>query len=430
MSILRVANLQFNASGTRRIDYDAVADDGIINISADAIKLPVGDTASRPNSTAGIIRYNSDTGYMEFGGATNWVAVASNVAFDVANAAYASANNVAPQVTPAFNTANAAFGFSNTVNTFAYGVALNTSAAFAAANNIGPQLAPAYNTANAAFGVANTALQNTNVTLAGNLTVTENVVANKQVTVTYTPTTTVNAAITSAAANTQGGIGYADFLRVTNLSGGTNPNKTFRLNSTGGIEIVNSAYTATIFTLDNNGILATSPRGITSSSMPAGSILQVVSTRNGDYYSTTSQSWTDITGLSLTITPTSSTSKIFLMLSFGRVTTNAGNLDYAGSIRILGNGSDSLNINGNASGSREKVAMVVNGWAFNADHCPGGLGCSGLESPATTSAITYKVQVRVQGPTFFMNGTPNNGDSGQTYHSRSQTSFTAWEIAQ
>jgi hypothetical protein len=185
-----------------------------------------------------------------------------------------------------------------------------------------------------------------------------------------------------------------------------------------------------LYTLDVNGTLSTSSRGITQASMPSGSILQVVSARNGDYYSTSSQSWVDITNLSLTITPTSATSKIFLILCFGRATTNASNLDYSASIRILGNGSDSLAINGNASGSREKVAMVVNGWAFNADHCPGGLGCSALESPATTSAITYKVQVRVQGPTFIMNGTSNNGDSGQTYHSRSQSSFTAWEIAQ
>lgn len=111
----------------------------------------------------------------------------------------------------------------------------------------------AYNNSNAAFGVANTALQNTNVTLAGNLTVTGNVVANKQVTVTYTPATSVNAAITLAAANSQGGTGYADFLKATNLSGGTNPHKTFRLNSTGGIEIINSAYSANLLTFDDSG---------------------------------------------------------------------------------------------------------------------------------------------------------------------------------
>jgi hypothetical protein len=52
-------------------------------------------------------------------------------------------------------------------------------------------------------------------------------------------------------------VGYADFLRVTNASGGvTNPNKSLRLNSTGGIEIINSAYTATLFTLTDTGNLA------------------------------------------------------------------------------------------------------------------------------------------------------------------------------
>ena len=44
--------------------------------------------------------------------------------------------------------------------------------AFAAANNITPQIAPSYNTANAAFAKANSSLQNTNITLAGNLSAT------------------------------------------------------------------------------------------------------------------------------------------------------------------------------------------------------------------------------------------------------------------
>ena len=49
------------------------------------------------------------------------------------------------------------------------------NAAFASANNVGPQIAPAFNTANASFGKANTALQNTSGTLSGNFTVTGNV---------------------------------------------------------------------------------------------------------------------------------------------------------------------------------------------------------------------------------------------------------------
>ena len=74
----------------------------------------------------------------------------ANGAFNTANAAFASANNVAPQVTPAFNTANNAYLNSN--------VAFNTAnAAFASANNVAPQVTPSFNTANAAYNTANAA---------------------------------------------------------------------------------------------------------------------------------------------------------------------------------------------------------------------------------------------------------------------------------
>jgi hypothetical protein len=66
----------------------------------------------------------------------------ANAAFLQANAAFASANNVAPQVQPAFNTANAAF--------------LQANAAFASANNVAPQVQPAFDKANAAYAFANT----------------------------------------------------------------------------------------------------------------------------------------------------------------------------------------------------------------------------------------------------------------------------------
>ena len=57
--------------------------------------------------------------------------------------------------------------------------------------------------------------------------------------------------------NTKGGTGYTDFLLVTNTNtGATNPNKYFRLNSIGGLEILNSAYSALTLTLTDTGILS------------------------------------------------------------------------------------------------------------------------------------------------------------------------------
>jgi hypothetical protein len=91
----------------------------------------------------------------------------------------------------------------------------------------------------------------------GKLTAPGPISAVGNATITYTPATAVGAGISINAANTQGGTGYADFLQATNTSdGATNPNKSFRLSSTGGLEVINSAYSATILSLTDAGGLS------------------------------------------------------------------------------------------------------------------------------------------------------------------------------
>ena len=80
---------------------------------------------------------------------------------------------------------------------------------------------------------------------------------NNPVTITHAPATATGYALTTTGRDTQGGTGYFDFLRATNTTSGvTNGSKTFRLNSTGGIEIINSAYTGTSLSLSDSGNLA------------------------------------------------------------------------------------------------------------------------------------------------------------------------------
>lgn len=79
--------------------------------------------------------------------------------------------------------------------------------------------------------------------------------------ITVTPPTgsgTTSAGIIVSGSNTNGGTSYNDFLKVTNTaSGATNINKWFRVNGTGGLEIINSAYTTNLFTLTDAGVLTT-----------------------------------------------------------------------------------------------------------------------------------------------------------------------------
>jgi hypothetical protein len=66
-----------------------------------------------------------------------------------------------------------------------------------------------------------------------------------------------SAGIIVTTSNTVGGLNYADFLKVTNTaSGATNGSKTMRLNSTGTLEILNSAYGATVFSVTDTGLIS------------------------------------------------------------------------------------------------------------------------------------------------------------------------------
>jgi hypothetical protein len=85
----------------------------------------------------------------------------------------------------------------------------------------------------------------------GNVTTTGAVYSN------YNTNTANTASFNATGGNTKGGTGYLDFLVAQNTSGGaTNPFKWFRTNSTGGLEIINSAYSATLLTLTDAGALS------------------------------------------------------------------------------------------------------------------------------------------------------------------------------
>ena len=70
------------------------------------------------------------------------------------------------------------------------------------------------------------------------------------------PTGGTVAGIYVSGSNTRGGAQYLDFLQVTNTTGSaTNPNKFFRIDNTGNLQIINSSYGQNIFQLSDIGNL-------------------------------------------------------------------------------------------------------------------------------------------------------------------------------
>ena len=127
---------------------------------------------------------------------------------------------------------------------------------------------------------------------------------------------------------------------------------------------------------------------IRDAGMPAGSVLQVVSTTKTDTFSATPGAgvFTDITGLSVAITPISTTSKILVTFSTN-VSASAASTT---GVRLMRD-STAISI-GDAAGSRP---LATTGGAGNEGATWNGdvLASSFLDSPSTTSSITYKLQI-------------------------------------
>lgn len=170
--------------------------------------------------------------------------------------------------------------------------------------------------------------------------------------------------------------------------------------------------------------------GAARSNFGAGTILQVVFGELTSRVVYNQQSFGDI-GLQATITPSSTSSRIYIVCTFGRCTTSQTNNDHGAAFRLLRNGVDS-DLNGVASGSaRPRSMFTIPGNSFNADHNNGGYACAGVDSPATTSAITYKVQAwnQTSGYPLFINGSNTDSDEANFYRSRTKCMITLMEIA-
>ena len=168
----------------------------------------------------------------------------------------------------------------------------------------------------------------------------------------------------------------------------------------------------------------------------AGKILQVVHIFKGDRFTSNSNSMTDVTNLSVTITPTAANSKILIQGSINGG-TNRNNLDSASAIRTMrsiagGSFSDDNKLNGATDGSRQRITFRCLAAAYNNDHMPGGFHFSGVDDPSYSvgNAIIYKIQVQCQNSyIFILNGNSSNSNNSDIYQSRSMSSLIAMEIS-
>jgi len=153
-----------------------------------------------------------------------------------------------------------------------------------------------------------------------------------------------------------------------------------------------------------------------------GKILQVVQTTKTDTFSVAttmngSAGWTDITGMSVNITPSSASNKVLIMTT-GR--TSATNHTV---VRLL-RGSTAIAIGDQEGSNRTRSStgdLGVSGGYQNAN-----ASIIWLDSPSTTSQVTYKMQIASANTSYFNRQV---SDSDHLVYTRSASVITAMEVA-
>lgn len=148
-------------------------------------------------------------------------------------------------------------------------------------------------------------------------------------------------------------------------------------------------------------------RGI--STLPAGSVLQVVNATYSTVTSSSSSTYAD-TGLTASITPSSASNKILVLVNHNGCRKDTNNTTLM--VRLLRGSSEISGIEGAGGNTGSSATNVF-----------GGIGITYLDSPATTSSTTYKTQLKSGGnnATVYINDVNSGGSS--------QSTITLLEIA-
>jgi hypothetical protein len=229
------------------------------------------------------------------------------------------------------------------------------------------------------------------------------------------------------ASQTQGAIGY--YNSADALFFQSNGSERMRVDSSGNVGI---GLTPTTNKLEVAGTIESTSGGFkfpdgsiqTTAGVSTGKVLQVVQTTKTDTASISNPSaYADISGLSVAITPAATSSKVLVRAVISFANSTSGEVTHFRLMR------DSTAIGvGDAASNRPRSTSGNIGTGVNATYQGSTVTLEFLDSPNTTSATTYKVQIGGAGAqTAYINRTSRDLDTS-TYDARAVSTITAMEI--
>jgi hypothetical protein len=181
-----------------------------------------------------------------------------------------------------------------------------------------------------------------------------------------------------------------DFVWSADSAGMTNP-----MTTTGDTIYSSSGSTPARLGIGSTGQVLTVSGGLPTWATPAGGggkVLQVVAATTSTEKNIASTSFTD-TNLTLTITPTSATSKVLILISQNVYLSSGTAMYTSAGYQLVRNSTSVINYSGSYDQAIGIYAETLSGTpnATLVTYMP----VSYLDSPATTSAVTYKTQLKM-----------------------------------
>ena len=157
-----------------------------------------------------------------------------------------------------------------------------------------------------------------------------------------------------------------------------------------------------------------------------GGIIQVKQTVKTDTFSTLNETFTDVTGLSVSITPKFSTSKIMVSYSGcgGSGTNRVGHIRLA---RVIGGTTTTDIFIGDQSGASQ--AQASSSFVQTNTYFVSAFSGTFIDSPSTTSAVTYKLQLAAGDQNYEVHVGKDHGNSNEFSRSRTPSQITVMEVS-
>jgi len=158
-----------------------------------------------------------------------------------------------------------------------------------------------------------------------------------------------------------------------------------------------------------------------------GGIIQVKSVTKTNTFGSDSETFTDITGLSVTITPKFNTSKMLIMYSGCASQESSNRMGHVRLVRVVGGTTSTDIFIGDAGESNQARASSTFG--SSQQYMGNAFNGTFMDSPATTSAVTYKLQVAAGDQGYEIKIGQTRDNSNEFSRARTPSSITVMEVS-